>query len=86
MVNHPHVHFVVSGGGVSQDGSRWQGGPHNFLLPEKAASIVYRAKFRDALREAGLRERVDPDVWKQTWVVDVEAVGYGRATLKHRAP
>ena len=41
-VYHPHVHFVVPGGGVSQDGSRWQAGPANFLLPEKAASTVYR--------------------------------------------
>ncbi len=39
-VYHPHVHFVVPGGGVSQDGSRWQAGPANFLLPEKAASTV----------------------------------------------
>ena len=86
MVYHPHVHFVVPGGGVSQDGSQWQAGPENFLLPEKAASIVYRAKFRDAMREAGLLDQIDPDVWKQTWVVDVEAVGDGRATLKYLAP
>ncbi len=86
MVYHPHVHFVVPGGGVSQDGSTWQAGPNNFLLPEKAASIICRAKFRDALREAGLLEGVDPEVWKQTWVVDVEAVGDGRATLKYLAP
>lgn len=85
-VYHPHVHFVVPGGGVSQDGSRWQAGPASFLLPEKAASTVYRAKFRDALREAGLFEEADPEVWKQNWVVDVEAVGDGRATLKYLAP
>ncbi len=23
LVHHPHVHFVVPGGGVSNDGSRW---------------------------------------------------------------
>ena len=85
-VYHPHVHFVVPGGGVSADGCRWQAGPENFLLPEKAASIVYRAKFRDAMCEAGLLDEIDPDVWKQTWVVDVEAVGDGRATLKYLAP
>ena len=85
-VYHPHVHFVVPGGGVSQDGSRWQAGPANFLLPEKAASTVYRAKFRDAMRAAGLFEEIDPEVWKQNWVVDVEAVGDGRATLKYLAP
>ncbi len=88
-VYHPHVHFVVPGGGVSQDGSRWQAGPENFLLPEKAASIVYRAKFRDAMREAGLLDEINavaPEVWTQKWVVDVKAVGDGRATLKYLAP
>jgi hypothetical protein len=85
-VYHPHVHFVVPGGGVSQDGTLWQAGPANFLLPEKAASTVYRAKFRDAMREAGLLDAIDPDVWKQKWVVDVEAVQDGRATLKYLAP
>ena len=88
-VYHPHVHFVVPGGGVSPDGSRWQAGPENFLLPEKAASIVYRAKFRDAMREAGLLEDVQataPEVWQQPWVVDVEPVGDGRAALKYLAP
>ena len=56
------------------------------MLPEKAASTVYRAKFRDAMRAAGLFEEIDPDVWKQKWVVDIEAVGDGRATLKYLAP
>ena len=85
-VYHPHVHFVVPGGGVSADGSRWQAGPANFLLPGKAASVVYRAKFRDRMREAGLLDEIDPQVWQQTWVVDVKAVGDGRATLKYLAP
>jgi len=88
-VYHPHVHFVVPGGGVSQDGSRWQACPANFLLPEKAASTVYRAKFRDAMRNAGLLSQIEavaPDVWKLHWVVDVEPVGDGRAALKYLAP
>jgi hypothetical protein len=88
-VYHPHVHFVVPGGGVSQDGTRWQASPANFLLPEKAASMVYRAKFRDAMREAGLLDEINavaPEVWTQQWVVDVEPVGDGRATLKYLAP
>ena len=87
--NHPHVHFVVPGGGVSQDGSRWQAAPANFLPPEKAASTVYRDKFRDAMHEAGLLEEMKaaaPRAWKQSWVVDVQPVGDGRATLKYWFP
>ena len=64
-------------------------GAGNFLLPEKAASIVYRAKFRDAMHEAGLLDQANAaalEVWHQQWVVDVKPVGDGRAALKYLAP
>jgi len=67
----------------------WQACPANFLLPEKAASTVFRAKFRDAMRTAGLEDEflaVDSNAWTQGWNVDVEAVGDGRAVLKYLAP
>lgn len=88
-VYNPHVHFIVPGGGVSQDGSKWQACPANFLLPEKAASIVFRAKFRDAVRAAGIEAEflaADSQAWTHGWNVDVEAVGDGRAALKYLAP
>jgi hypothetical protein len=83
---HPHVHFVVPGGGVSEDGTRWLSSPTNFLFPESAASKIYRAKFRDAMKAAGLFDSIPPDVWRQHWQVDVLPVGNGRAALKYLAP
>ena len=83
------MHFVVPGGGVSEDGSKWQQCPANFLMVEKAASIVFRAKFRDTMRAAGLEDEflaVDPQAWSHGWNVDVEAVGDGRGALKYLAP
>ena len=85
-VYHPHVHFVVPGGGVSEDGEQWLSTPANFLFPESCASPIYRAKFRDALRAAGLTDAVDPAVWNKRWEVDVQPVGDGRAVLKYLAP
>lgn len=87
-VYHPHVHFVLPGGGVSEDGTQWLATPENFLFPEAVASTVFRAKFRDAWRDAGLPEPDDPSVWekKQWWEVNVKAVGDGRAVLKYLAP
>ncbi len=46
---HPHVHYVVPGGGPSHDGDRWLPSRADFLVPVKALSILYRAKFRDLL-------------------------------------
>ena len=88
-VYNPHVHFVVPGGGVSADGSKWLSAPKNFLIPEKAAAKVYAGKFRDAMRDAGLDadfKRVDAAAWFKPWIVDVQAVGNGEAALKYLAP
>ena len=83
---HPHVHYVVPGGGLSDDGQSWLPSRADFFVPVKALSKIYRAKFRDALAKAGLVDQVDPDVWRQDWVVHSQAVGDGRASLKYLAP
>ena len=50
---HPHVHYVVPGGGLSADGDRWLPSRADFLVPVKALSILFRAKFRDLLARRG---------------------------------
>lgn len=86
MVFHPHVHFVVPGGGLNTDGSRWLSTPTSFLFPAAAAGTIYRQKFRELLRAAGLATNVDPAVWLKDWIVDVEPVHDGTAALKYLAP
>jgi hypothetical protein len=83
---HPHVHYIVPGGGLSEDGQRWLPARADFYVPVKALSKIYRAKFRNALSKAGLLDHVDPKVWQQDWVVHSQAVGDGRASLKYLAP
>ena len=43
---HPHVHYLVPAGGLSADGQQWLTARHNFLVPVKALSRLFRAKFR----------------------------------------
>ena len=83
---HPHVHYVVPGGAVSQDGSTWLSSRVDFFIPVRAASVIYRAKFRDAMREAGLLNQIDPVVWSKDWVVHSQAAGDGRQSLQYLAP
>lgn len=83
---HPHVHYVVPGGGVSADGTQWLPSRADFFLPVRALSILFRAKFRDAMKAAGLLHLIDPSVWRQDWVVHSRPVGDGRASLKYLAP
>lgn len=48
---HYHLHCVVTGGGISLDRARWVPVGKSWLFPVKALSIVFRAKFRDGLRQ-----------------------------------
>jgi hypothetical protein len=86
MIYHPHVHFVVPCGGVSDDGKQWIATPSTFLFPEAVASPIYRQKFREILRAADLEKHVDPTVWRKWWEVNVKPVSDGRAVLKYLAP
>ena len=83
---HPHVHYVVPGGGLSADGDRWRALRADFLVPVKALSIVFRGKFRDLLAREGLLEAVDPSVWRGDWVVHCQPAGDGRESLRYLRP
>jgi hypothetical protein len=51
LLHHPHVHCVVPAGGLALDHSHWVPGRHNFFLPVKVLSRVFRGKFVAGLRE-----------------------------------
>ena len=80
------MHYVVPGGAVSAAGDAWRSSGPAFFLPVRALSVLFRAKFRDALRRAGLLDQTDPAVWRRDWVVNSQAVGDGRASLRYLAP
>jgi hypothetical protein len=84
---HPHVHYVVPGGGIAADGT-WLPSRANFLLPVKALSRVFRAKFRDALRQRApdTFAEIPTQVWKKEWVVHSQPMGNGLRALKYLAP
>ena len=83
---HPHVHYVVPGGAVSEDGQQWLPSAPNFFIPVKAASKIYREKFREEMRKAGLLTQIDPKIWSEAWVMHSQAVGDGERSLKYLAP
>ncbi len=55
---HPHVHCVVTGGGLAPDASRWVAGRDDFFLPVRVLSRVFRGKFLSGLRAAFRRGRL----------------------------
>lgn len=83
---HPHVHYLVPGGGISNDLKRWLPSAKNFLVPAKALSVIFRAKFRDELKKTPLFDHVPQEVWDKDWVVHSKKVGNGEHALKYLAP
>jgi hypothetical protein len=78
---HPHVHCLVSGGGISEDASTWHPARQNFLLPIKALAKLVRGKFR-ALLQRRCPDLVIPDVvWQVPWILHVTAWGNGEQAV-----
>lgn len=48
LTHHPHVHGLVAGGALSQDG-QWRPAKRGFLFPVQGLSRVFRGKYLDAL-------------------------------------
>jgi hypothetical protein len=48
-------------------------------------SKIFKAKFLDEMKKSGLASSICPDVWKQAWVVNCQAVGTGAQSIKYLA-
>jgi hypothetical protein len=83
---HPHVHYLVPAGGLSAKRDSWLPARRNFLIPVKAVSRLFRAKFRDALKKAGLFDLLPSEIWQQNWVAHCKPVGTGERALCYLAP
>jgi predicted RNA-binding Zn-ribbon protein involved in translation (DUF1610 family) len=59
---HPHLHLVVTGGGLSTDGERWIAARNGFLLPVRALSKIIRGKFLEGLQQAYQKGRLEGKV------------------------
>ena len=52
LIDHPHLHCLVTGGGLSRDGKRWISSREDFFIPVKVLSSLFRGKFLDGLKKA----------------------------------
>jgi hypothetical protein len=84
LLYHPHVHLMVTAGGLSVDRTHWIR-PKNpaFLVPVRAMSVLVRAKMHAALTRADLLDQVPPAVWKAPWVVHAKPAGNGERALDY---
>lgn len=45
LMDHPHIHTVVTGGGLSKGGRNWKSCNNGFFLPVKVMSKLFQGKF-----------------------------------------
>jgi hypothetical protein len=57
LMDHPHLHCIVTGGGLSPDGLQWIRCKGEFFLPVKVVSRLFRGKFLAYLSEAYRRAK-----------------------------
>jgi hypothetical protein len=51
LMDHSHVHCIVTGGGLSLDSSKWVSCREDFFIHVKVLSRVFRGKFLDSLKK-----------------------------------
>lgn len=99
LSTHPHIHCLVTGGGLTEEGT-WKQVRRNCLLPRKPLMIIFRGKLRAALlralargelrlppqlREAQLRGLLNK-LGRQVWNVKIlECFAEGRGVLTYLA-
>jgi hypothetical protein len=52
LIDHPHIHFIVTGGGLNKKQDQWISCRKNYLLPVRVLSKVFRGKYLNYLEEA----------------------------------
>ena len=50
LMDHPHIHCIVTGGGLSLTNDRWISCRKGFFLPVRVLSKLFRNKFLDYLK------------------------------------
>ena len=59
LVFHPHLHCIVTGGGLTADGTEWRSSKPDFLLPVHVMGALFRGKMCAKLRDAQGRGQLD---------------------------
>jgi Putative transposase/Transposase zinc-binding domain len=81
LVYHPHVHCLVTGGGVSADGRNWHPARKDFLVP----TGVLARRLRDKLKALLASKRPDliapQATWTTPWVIHITRWGHGEQAV-----
>ncbi len=72
---HPHVHCLVTGGGLSLDRNHWLECKGDYLFPKRALSPIFRRIFLDMVQKKRPDLHLPEENRRHKWVVHVKAAG-----------
>ena len=88
LIYHPHIHYLVPGGGLTPDGLRWKRARDpQFFLPTKVLALRFKNRLRQWLEENHQEwlRAIPAKAWRVDWIVDVQPVGRGQTALRYLA-
>ena len=80
LIYHPHIHYIVPGVALSKDNTI-KFTKNKFLVHQKPLASIYRGKLCAGLKENNIW--FPSVIWSKNWVVDIQAVGNGKSSLKY---
>jgi hypothetical protein len=88
LQHHPHLHFIVAGGGLNPTGESWiEARRQNWLLLGDAVAGVFRRGLEEAMRSTvpELHAQLAESVWREGWWVHTQPAGTGANVVKYLA-
>ena len=86
LVYHPHVHCLVTGGGICDDGRDWYPARKAFLVPHMALAKLVRGKLKAMLANKRPDLVTPATAWAKPWIVHINHWGQGHdAVLRYLA-
>ena len=88
LQRHPHLHYIVPGGGLRSDHQSWRKlRQPDWLLPVDLLSAVFARRMEEALRAAApaLHAQIPDSCWRGPWVVHSQPAGSGSAVVRYLA-
>jgi Zn finger protein HypA/HybF involved in hydrogenase expression len=84
LMYHPHIHYIVPAGAFDVIRNVWNKSGHQFLIPVKALSKIFRENFRTLLkkRDPDIFQLIPADIWyTKGFNTNSEKKGSGKQAL-----
>jgi len=82
---HPHIHYVIPGMAFDPKKNTLRFAREGFLVHVKALSRMFRFRFKKALQNESIFNKIPKHVFYQEWIVHGKSVGSGLPAVKYLA-